>query len=308
MIDSLKEGKTHGAPMFPLQIYSVKLRPKAQAIRLHWHDELEILQILDGKAEISINRQKFLGFPGDIFFVNSGCLHEISSGNLETEYNAFVFPLKLLSFEMYDFCQSRYIKPLCDGVMDLPAKADKSCSCSPQLSLALNEIERNLTQTPEGWQLSARIELLRVINILIQGGLISPRQVSTSEQKREKLMKQILGYINENLDSVLRLDSISARFGFTPKYFCSFFKQNMGSAFVEYVNSARLERAAEALLSGDSKIMSVAMSAGFDNFSYFIRCFKKRYGLTPSEYRKLGIAESGHSHISHGVIEQSSQQ
>ena len=66
-----------------------------------------------------------------------------------------------------------------------------------------------------------------------------------------------------------------------------FFKNNIGMSFVAYLNDYRLEMAANELLDNSENILEVAINAGFDNLSYFNRSFKKKYGVTPGNYRKI---------------------
>ena len=65
------------------------------------------------------------------------------------------------------------------------------------------------------------------------------------------------------------------------------FKKMTGDSFASYVNDRRLANAAEALRRTDDKILYVSQDVGFTNLSNFNRQFKKRYGITPKEYRKV---------------------
>ena len=60
-----------------------------------------------------------------------------------------------------------------------------------------------------------------------------------------------------------------------------------GDSFTSYVNDRRLAEAAEALRQTDDKILTISQDAGFMNPSNFNRQFKKRYGVTPREYREM---------------------
>ena len=65
------------------------------------------------------------------------------------------------------------------------------------------------------------------------------------------------------------------------------FKKMTGDSFTSYVNDRRLAEAAEALRQTDDKILTISQDAGFTNLSNFNRQFKKRYGVTPREYREM---------------------
>jgi AraC-like DNA-binding protein len=55
---------------------------------------------------------------------------------------------------------------------------------------------------------------------------------------------------------------------------------------VDYINSYRIRQAAALLQQSDRKISDIAMDAGFDNVSYFIKVFRKAMKCSPSEFRK----------------------
>ena len=65
-----------------------------------------------------------------------------------------------------------------------------------------------------------------------------------------------------------------------------YFKETMGTSFIEYLKDYRLTMAARLLQSSDDAILDISVEVGFDNLSYFNRSFKARYGMTPRQYRK----------------------
>ena len=63
------------------------------------------------------------------------------------------------------------------------------------------------------------------------------------------------------------------------------FKQLYGVPVYHYIKEYRLEQAAVELVRSDKSVTQIAQNAGYDNASKFSECFKKRYGITPSQYR-----------------------
>ena len=78
---------------------------------------------------------------------------------------------------------------------------------------------------------------------------------------------------------------VADRVDFSESHFMRYFKENMGTSFVDYLRDYRLTMAARLLLVSDDTILSVAEEVGFENLSNFNRAFKKKYGVTPREYR-----------------------
>ena len=58
-----------------------------------------------------------------------------------------------------------------------------------------------------------------------------------------------------------------------------------GVTVYHYIKEYRLEQAAVELVRGTKSVTQIAQNAGYDNASKFSECFKKRYGVTPSQYR-----------------------
>lgn len=65
-----------------------------------------------------------------------------------------------------------------------------------------------------------------------------------------------------------------------------FFKSHTDTSFITYLNNYRLNVASELLLTTNLAILNISEQVGFENHSYFIRSFKRKYHLTPAAFRK----------------------
>jgi two-component system response regulator YesN len=64
------------------------------------------------------------------------------------------------------------------------------------------------------------------------------------------------------------------------------FREHLGATVTEYITGLRIDRAKRLLRETKDTVYEVAESVGIDNYTYFCKLFKKREGISPSEYRK----------------------
>ena len=93
-------------------------------------------------------------------------------------------------------------------------------------------------------------------------------------------------YIENNYMQKITIGDIAAAVGFSESHFMRYFKETMGTSFVEYLRDYRLTIASRLLTSSDSSILNIAAETGFENLSYFNRVFKEKYKMTPRQFRK----------------------
>lgn len=93
-------------------------------------------------------------------------------------------------------------------------------------------------------------------------------------------------YIDNHYWEEISLTVLSQRYHINMSYLSEIFKRHTGTTYVEYLSSVRLDHAAK-LLSENRKlrIHEVAGHVGYADANYFSKCFKKRFGVTPDQYR-----------------------
>ena len=101
---------------------------------------------------------------------------------------------------------------------------------------------------------------------------------------KDKLIASIRSYIDENLGGKLQLNEVAEVFGLSPNYLSVLFRKSCELGFSEYVNTKKIEKARQLLLSGDMRIYEVADALGFESAFYFSKVFKKIDGHSPREY------------------------
>ena len=84
----------------------------------------------------------------------------------------------------------------------------------------------------------------------------------------------------------ITIADISGEIGLSESHFMKYFKKTMGTSFIDYLNDYRLTKASRLLVTSENSVLEIAIETGFENLSYFIRLFKKKYSMTPNQYRK----------------------
>lgn len=99
-------------------------------------------------------------------------------------------------------------------------------------------------------------------------------------------IKKALSYINKNYSREISLLDVAAHIDMSAFSFGKIFKDYTGKYFVDYITQIRIDKAKDALKNSKKTICEISKSVGYRDEKYFMRLFKKKTGLTPSEFRK----------------------
>lgn len=98
--------------------------------------------------------------------------------------------------------------------------------------------------------------------------------------------QKLLTYVKEHFSEQMYLRDLSKMFYINQTYCCNLFKKYTGSTFTDYINNLRIEKSKELLKYINLTIEEVSLQAGYNDYYYFNKLFKKYYGITPTKYRK----------------------
>ena len=282
MYFELKENKPHGTKDDPFSTYHIENRGQSFQIPVHWHDELEIIYVKSGFLTVNISGENYIGKPGDAFVESPGNLHFMGSQTGTVDYFTFLFPLKYIAFRTDDMLDDKLIEPLNSGhLMISPEIKDTVKEQCEQLAgvyaAEIDESEPKITG-----QIKKKIILLQFIHELWKKGFI----VENDTTGRNTVEKEMVSYIQQNYTGKILLREFGEQFHLSEKYISRYFKEHFHITLSQYVTYLRLEHAKQMLQETDISVTEVAMQSGYQNISYFIRSFKKTYGVSPLKYRK----------------------
>lgn len=283
MREHLHENRIHRNVLFPFEYYDMYTNSGSIFVHYHWHEEIEIILVTQGKVELLLDGQKLLLLPGDIVFVNSGQLHQYTSLEEITAYHAYVFPLSALKFAHEDITQTTVINPLCHGKLCFPMQISKEHDVYPVIRPLIEKIFAVNNRQSTGYSLLTKACLYEIIALLYENKLLT-KQVSVP--KDTDTCRQILSYIQEHYQEKITVPEIAKCMCMSPNYFSAYFTRHFGKTFIDFLIHYRVEQACALLLSENLPVTQAALQTGFENVSYFIKKFKSITGMTPATYRK----------------------
>ena len=102
----------------------------------------------------------------------------------------------------------------------------------------------------------------------------------------DKRIHDALIYIDSNLEHGSAIEEVASYVSLSPSHFSRLFKSVTGSSYTDYLTDVRLQHAQILLGTGQLSISEIAEKIGVANGNYLCTIFKKRYGISPSDYRK----------------------
>ena len=113
--------------------------------------------------------------------------------------------------------------------------------------------------------------------------LLNERVVSVD---KNNIISRIDSYINENMEQEFTVDDLCDYLGIKRSSFYTLAQDSLGCSIGAYIRNKRFEEAKRLLKETNTPISFIAEKVGFNDYSYFLRCFKKEVGVNCSTYRK----------------------
>ncbi len=100
-----------------------------------------------------------------------------------------------------------------------------------------------------------------------------------------KLICEILIYIDENIKNKITIEELENKFFYNRYYIMKLFKKEIGLTIVEYINSIRIYNSILLIKNNDSNFINIAFKNGFYSLEYFSETFKQITNLNPRKFK-----------------------
>lgn len=172
--------------------------------------------------------------------------------------------------------------------------AEKQYTDSRLLLHWLKSLDRQLHVERSSEQYAQIIHIQQLMDICeeYQSQFICIQKTNLPENTSQGVRLAVY-YLHSHYQEQVGLTEAAAAAGLNPSYLSYIFKQELGVGFSAYLLNLRMNYAMVLLKNTNEKIKDVAAMAGFNDYHYFSKAFKKAAGVSPANYRKLPLGTVG---------------
>lgn len=282
---SLHETVAHGTKFFPFAVYHGRIPEWLEGFPLHWHNEFEIILVTYGSGLIFLQGKKITVKKEDIILIPPGEIHSIQQNGKEfMAYYNIIFSLSLLDENPESFCSRFYFSKFTDGSRLKNYHLEKDSQENAAIFPLVNELSSFWEKDFSDSALLIKARIFEIMHRISKN--VEPISQNSSSANKIKRLKKILSFIQENFEHRISIEEAASICSLSESRFMQMFHQETGMSFIQYLNDFRLESCAAQLKRTSKSVTEIAFENGFDNISYFIRQFKKKYSCTPLSFRR----------------------
>lgn len=226
----------------------------------HFHSAAEFIIVRRGRMLASVSGKEYIIGAGEGCFADRFCVHSFSEPEKDTEIYIFV------------------------GSGEIFAPVIEELGGVPDTKFTFSDfdlLDRVIEYYESAKNESVKLSVFKgAVTLLLAAVAEKNTLLPKSGRDSSADICDILLYINEHFTEDLTLDSLAARFGYSPQYFSRIFHRYMKINLTEYINVARVNYARKQLSHGKS-VAEIAFESGFGSMPSFYRAYKKVFGELP---------------------------
>ena len=252
-----------------------------RASAFSWHEQLEILYVLEGSLVCISDFRRHVCRAGDLAVINPCEAHVLEPNGEKARYHCLMIDPKLCGGRD-DIILQKYLEPLISHRIRFQTVLDSSENkLKEQARKIIDELIEAYSDEGTGYELAVKGNLLRLLALFFR----SPEKTERKNSQKDTILPA-LRYIADHYTEDITLTDLAASCCMNRSYFCRCFHGITGRTAITYVNEYRLTKARALLLTTASSVSEIAAAVGFSDPGYFTRKFKQFYGISPGTLRK----------------------
>lgn len=238
----------------------------------HFHEETELVYVIEGNLSITIENNNFTLEKGDICIFTPELIHNLYSYKPSKTFVMKLFPVvDLKNIQLYN----NVVRPG-NEVYD-------------ELLKNINCIMKENKEKLAGYELSVNICAEKIFLTIIRDikYITLKRNEQVKLESKSDFLNSVTDFLEKHYAEDFSLEQVAKHFKYTKSYFCHHFKRITGVTFWKYYTIFRLEKSIQMMKENPSKkFIEIATNSGFKNIRSFNQSFKEYHHCPPSEYMK----------------------
>lgn len=253
----------------------------------HTHAFLELSCVVRGSGTYRVNGEAYDMRPGDVFLFSPTDSHHLELHNEDLEHIVIHLDPAFLWNALGNDMDYKFLMVFFQRNANFRCRLERENEALPMISQWFREIWQESQEQQECYELMIKIKLQSILAQIIRSyDCIDQSKAARAPQSGDlESMNRVLAYIDDHLDSEIRLADLAAIAHVSTSYFSAIFKQYNGLPPVEYVVGQRIRRAIEYIRTTDMSLAEIATACGFNNSTNFYKAFRRATGRTPASYR-----------------------
>jgi AraC-like DNA-binding protein len=259
------------------------LHSEEETMAIHIHDSYEVYYSISGGKQFLIDNKLYDINPGDLFVINQFESHYVS------QISKMIHERIVLSIH------PDFLKDISTDKTDLSyCFTHRDENFSHKIQLDKEQQSRfmyfiNKIISAEGFgadriEYSSFIELMTYFTKLF----VDNEDSLLSSYKYNNQIQEVISYINDNVLENITIKHLAEHFFLSESYICRIFKLATGTTINKYITARRIS-IAKSLLSNGANINDVYVDCGFNDYSNFLKSFKKAVGVSPKKYSTFSM-------------------
>ncbi|MDD6037601.1 MAG: AraC family transcriptional regulator [bacterium] len=282
---SLRESSDSVSDRFPFRTACTNIQDyPCHSFPWHWHEEAELLYVVEGKLMVKIPENELILSKGDIIFLPSNTLHSTQAvDDYPGVHMEYIFlPLFIGGF-WNSILMQKYVLPLVQHDSKY-IFIQNGAANSLQLQTLLTNIFSLAKDEPAHYEFHIHHQLEAVWILLFDEANSQANAGLINHANQDRLYK-MLEFIQNHYGEEISLDDIAGAASISTRECNRCFKNSLHTTTMEYLSEYRIKQACTLLIGSGYSITEIGQSCGFSSASYFAKRFREMTGVTPKEYR-----------------------
>lgn len=250
---------------------------------LHWHDCFELFYVCGGRFGVQLRDERLILECGDVAVLPPRTLHGTHSLGVPYENHVFGYVNHLIYTPDLSYRNLKYLSPF---LRTFPAEEHVIRADHPLADALHQHLDAAMRAADEASfdrELRVRAEILGIHAVLCR------RYVEEQKggERANGYLSAAARYIEAHIAEPITPTALAEELHVSYSHLASLFHHHLGYSAGELITRMKMSEAERLMLSHrEMGITELAAAVGYDNVSYFIRCFRRIRGCSPGTFRK----------------------